>query len=227
MRYFAILTLCSAALFAQKDFLTTDEADQVRLAQDPNDRLKVYLIFARQRVDMIEQALNKEKPGRSGLVHEYLEEYSKIIEAIDIVTDDALRRKVLLDEGMNAIVKGEKALLESLKKIDSAPLKDKDRYEFVLTEAIESTQGSLELAQEDIATRTVQANEAEQRRKKELGELSKPVEGEAPEEKKTEAEKRAAVAASPDAEQKTTGRKPPTLRRKGEAAPNTPGPSKP
>ncbi len=226
MKYFAILALCSAAVLAQKDFLTADEADQVRLAQDPNDRLKVYLTFARQRVDMIEQALKKDKPGRSGLVHEYLEEYTKIIEAIDIVTDDALRRKVVIDEGMNAIVKGEKTLLESLKKIEAATLKDKDRYEFALTEAIDSTQGSLELAQEDVATRTVQANEAEQRRRKELSELSKPVEGEAPEEKKTEAEKRAATAASPDAEQKTTGRKPPTLRRKGEAAPNTP-PSKP
>jgi len=219
-----VLLLC---LLAQKDFLTNDEADQIRLAQDPNIRLRVYLHFASQRVDLIEQALKREKPGRSGLIHDYLEEYTKIIEAIDTVADDALRRKVVIDEGIKAVIDGEKKLLASLQKIVEDKPKDVARYEFALTQAIDTTSDSLEQAQEDIARRAAQVADRDKRERAEREALLKGQEGEGKAVKGTEpekAEKRAADAASPEAEQKTTGRKPPTLRRKGETAPSKPQP---
>ena len=148
------LLLCGAAfaglLAAQdRDFLTPNEVDQVREAQDANDRLALYVHFAKQRMDLVEQYLAKEKPGRSIFVHNTLEDYSHIIEAIDSVADDALRHNHEIDKGMIAVVNAEKDFLARLNKIRDKQPSDLDRYQFVLDDAIDTTSDSRELSMED------------------------------------------------------------------------------
>jgi len=152
----AILILACSAFAQQRDYLTADEIDQVREAQEPNLRLKLYVHFAKQRIAEIQQLLAKEKAGRSALIHDALEDYTHIIEAIDTVSDDALRRKVVLDEGMKAVADAEKEMLATLNKIEESNAKDLPRFEFALKAAIDTTSDSEELSQEDVKTRTTE-----------------------------------------------------------------------
>jgi hypothetical protein len=201
----ALIAICLAACgLAQRDFLTADEVDQVRLAQEPNARLQLYIMFAKQRVALIEQAVAEEKVGRSRLIHDLLEDYTSIIEAIDTVSDDALKRKVSIAEGMKMVAEATREMSARLEKVRESAPKDIGRYEFALDNAIETTRDSAELAAEDLGKRSA---EIESRVKREVAEREETMRPEEVKAKRVE-EKKAAE----------TKRKVPTLRRKGEVA---------
>ena len=210
MRKSILLVALALPLAAQqqRDFLTADEVDHLREVQEPNERLKLYVLFGRQRIDQLDQLVAKDKAGRSAIMHDLLEDYSKIIEAIDAVADDALGRKVALDAGIKAVSEGEKEMLAHLKKIGDSKPKDLARYEFVLRDAIDTTEDSIELNEEDLQQRASTIETKDKREKAERKESMTPAEAE---ERKAEEKK------NPPA------RKAPTLRRPGEAAPPTLG----
>jgi len=112
-----ICLLATLPCAAQRDFLTAAEVDQLRETQDPNLRLPLYIGFAKQRMTLLQQLIAKEKTGRSSMIHDVIGEYTQIIDAIDAVTDDALRRRLPLDTGIKAVAEGEKEFLAALNKI--------------------------------------------------------------------------------------------------------------
>jgi hypothetical protein len=204
-----ILFAVALPLLAQKDFLTPDEVERIREAQEPNLRLTLYTAYAKQRLDLLKQLFAKEKPGRSILIYNQLDQYTKIIEAIDTVADDALRRKLDLTTGITEVAKAEEKMLAELRKFAASEPKDLSRYEFVLKTAIEVTQDSLEISQQDLKDRGRTVSEREAAIKKEREALLTT------EDKKEKAE---AEQKSGEAEKKGA-RKAPTLRKKGEVPP--------
>jgi hypothetical protein len=187
-----LLLAASLAIPAMgRDFLTADEIDQIKEAQEPNLRLKLYADFAKLRVDLVKNMLGKEKSGRSILIHDALEDYSKILDAIDTVADSAAAKKTDIKLGLAAVADVEKQLLPVLKQIQETRPKDMERYEFALTQAIETTSDSLELAQEDLGKRGKDVETREEKQKK-------------------------AIEAEMAAEDDKPKRKPPTLMRPGE-----------
>ncbi len=154
----ALVLLAPFAAVAQeyiggRDFLTEHEVDVIREAQEPNLRIQAYLDFARLRLELVKQKLAVEEAGRSVAIHRNLDEYLKIIEAVDTVVDDALVRDVDLTKSIEAITTQETEFLAALKHIEKNPAEDNFRYEFVLDDAIDGTSDSLDMTQGDLAAR--------------------------------------------------------------------------
>jgi hypothetical protein len=196
--------LFASQAFAQREFLTNDEIEKIREAQEPNLRLKIYLLFAKQRLDQLQQQMAKDKKGRSLGVRQLLEDYSQIIDAIDTVSDDALKRKVDIAAGAAEVATSEKTFLAQLQKIEQSQPHDLDMYEVSLKDAIESTSDSISTASEDLGRRSAVVSAKAEEEKKKIESLSTP---EQLKEKKKEEAK---------AEEGKPKRKPPTLYRPGE-----------
>lgn len=166
MRTLFCLLLAAASLAAQADFLTADEIDRVREAQEPNARLALYASFARQRLDLIKNLLSKDRPGRAVMIHDALDGYTKILDAIDDVADEALTKKQDVKKGLSDVERADYAILTELRKIEQSRPNDLDRYAFSLTQAIEATSDSLDASREDLAERALDVEAREAREKK-------------------------------------------------------------
>ncbi len=200
--------LLAAAMVAQqqRDYLTVDEADQIREVQEPNQRLALYIHFAKQRLSQVDHWLAKEKAGRSILIHDALDDYANIIDAIDAVADDALSRHVEIKTGLTAVAAAESEMLTRLQAIQNSAPKDMGRYDFVLRQSIDSTNDSLDLARQDPTVRAAAVAAKDKKEQKEREASMTPAEREAKHDEQAKA-----------AEQK---KKAPSLLRPGESINN-------
>jgi hypothetical protein len=212
MKKLLLLTIAAFAALAQsnRDFLTENEIERVREAQEPNERLKLYILFARQRMDQVAQQFAKDKKGRSLEIRTLLDDYEKIIEAIDRVSDDALKRKADITLSLNAVTEAEHKFVSQLEKIKDSSPRDLDMFSIELTEAIATTKDSLELAAESTESRTEKVTTAAEEEKKQVEAVTK-MEREATGEK-VDAKTDPANVNAPAGGR----RKPPTLMRDGE-----------
>jgi hypothetical protein len=152
--------VCSWALPGQdlvgrEDFLTDHETDLIRVAQEPNARIIQYLEFARLRLELVKQKLagGRERTNSSIDVHRNLEQFGSIMDAVDLVIDDAVVRGVDVTKGIEILSKLGSVFLADLAKITENPSEDHWRYKFVLENAVEITEDTIELAQGDLSER--------------------------------------------------------------------------
>jgi hypothetical protein len=209
MRTLLCCALLAAPLAAQSDFLTAGEIEQVREAQEPNARLTLYADFAKARLDLIKSLVAKPKAGRSILIHDALDAYARILDALDEVADQATARSADVKKGLAAVASAERYMLPELRRIEDSHPTDLERYAFSLEQAIEATSDSLEAAEEDLGERAADVKARDEKERQEAAATMAPADKSAP--KTASASDQKTEAAEP--------KKPPTLMRPGEKKP--------
>ncbi len=129
---------------AQEDFLTREEVDAVRDAQEPEKRIPLYLEIADMRLGAMRAALGSAKSNAGRAVQKSLEQYTQILEAIETTMADARERRSPFPKAMELLkirLPESQQFLESLDN-DASPIYAD--YQFTLEESIAVTEELLE-----------------------------------------------------------------------------------
>ncbi|MGB6075778.1 MAG: hypothetical protein WBG29_09095 [Candidatus Acidiferrales bacterium] len=132
----------------QPDFLSPGEADKIREAQDPNDRIKLVLDFADDRLKKVEYELKLTTPQvhKPELLNGLLNGYSGCIDEAADRLQEAQQKGVPIRRVIKDMEKRAKANLETLKTIENVNGPDLPSYKQSLDDAIAGTQDALDEA---------------------------------------------------------------------------------
>jgi hypothetical protein len=145
-----ILPLVSS-LSAQRrrDPLNPLEIDQLRDAMlDPDERLKLYVKFSRDRMTKLEQMRSDPKTTERGLqTRNLLQDFLTIYEELNDNIDMYVGRKNDIRRPMKLVIEGDiefQSKLRALKNSANADPKEAKQYEFLLADALETVDSSAE-----------------------------------------------------------------------------------
>ena len=139
----AIMLLPATAMVQdQPDFLSPGEADKIRDAQDPNDRIKLFLDFAGDRLKKLQYELHLTAPqvNKQGLINGLLSAYSGCIDESADRVQEGQQHGAKIRPVIKDMQKRTKEYLDALKAIEAANGPDIASYKESLDDAIGSTQ---------------------------------------------------------------------------------------
>ena len=145
------VVLLAAAAGAQRhrDPLTQPEIDQVRDASwEPQQRLTLYVKFARARLVKLEQMRSDPKTkDRAQQTHDILDDFLLIYDELNDNLDTYTERKDDIRKPLKLVIDADtefQAKLRALKDAADVPPEEAKRYEFVLTNIVETLDASAE-----------------------------------------------------------------------------------
>jgi hypothetical protein len=127
----------------QKDYLTALEADKIRDAETPNERIKLFLQYADDRLKKFQYELEHPSASRHTEMLNYL--MNSYIGCVDDASDliqEGIEKQQNVRAGVDLMANKAKEFLETLKKI-SADGKEIEIYKLNLDDAIEGTQEAI------------------------------------------------------------------------------------
>ena len=143
----AATVLASAAFaprtYAQKDYLSAVEADKIRDAENSNERIRLFLSFAEDRLKKFQYELqhpasNKHPEMLNALMNAYV---GCVDDAADLI-QLGIEKQENIRKGIDLMVSRSKEFLETLNKI-SAEGAEIDIYKDNLDDAIEGTRDAM------------------------------------------------------------------------------------
>src|SRR5690242_5298593 len=140
-----LLLICPA--LAKRDPLHDVEIDQLReAAQEPNNRLKLIVKFARARLESLEQVRNDAKlsaSDRTDQIHDLLEDFTTIYDELSDNLDMYSDQKADFRKAMHVIIEGDAEFQNRLRAFNDAVNADPQKsgakqYQFILANAIDA-----------------------------------------------------------------------------------------
>jgi hypothetical protein len=129
--------------WAQKDYLSAVEADKIRDAENTNERIRLFLSFAEDRLKKFQYELqhpasNKHPEMLNALMNAYV---GCVDDAADLI-QLGIEKQENIRKGIDLMVSRSKEFLETLNKI-SAEGAELDIYKDNLDDAIEGTRDAM------------------------------------------------------------------------------------
>jgi predicted nucleic acid-binding Zn-ribbon protein len=127
----------------RRDPLTRLEVDQLRdTAWEPEERLKLYVKFARARLAALEQVRSDPKvTDRAQATHDKLQDFLDVYDELNDNVDTYEGRKSDLRKALKAVIEGDaefQSKLRAFKDSVTAAKEDTKDYEFLLSNAVET-----------------------------------------------------------------------------------------
>ena len=142
-----LLAAGSHAQTTQKDYLSALEADKIRDAETPNERVKLFLDFADDRLKKFQYELDHPSPNRHAEMLNYLmNSYIGCVDDASDVIQDAMEKQQNIRTGVDLMASKAKEYLTTLQKI-STDAKEIEIYKTNLDDAIEGTQDAIKDAE--------------------------------------------------------------------------------
>ncbi|MGB7848735.1 MAG: hypothetical protein WBL63_24200 [Candidatus Acidiferrum sp.] len=127
----------------EKDYLSEIEADKIRDAETPNDRVKLFLLFADDRLKKFQYELEHPSANKHGEMLNYLmNSYGGCVDDAADVIQVSLSKQENIRQGIDLMATKAKEFLAILQKYASEG-PEHDIYKENLDDAIEGTQDAL------------------------------------------------------------------------------------
>jgi len=144
-----LLFVITATAQKHPDPLNQLEIDKLRdTAQDPLERLKLYVEFARARLQALDQARSNPKVTDRGVdTHDRLQDFLDIFDELNDNVDTFADRKEDLRKALKIVIEGDsefQSKLRALKDAAGVSPAELKSYGFLLTNAIETVDSSIE-----------------------------------------------------------------------------------
>jgi len=138
-----LIVSCARGQAVQKDYLTALEADKIRDAETPNERIKLFVQYADDRLKKFQYELDHPAANRHAEMLNYLmNSYIGCVDDASDIIQEGIEKQQNVRAGVDLMATKAKEFLEVLKKI-AADGKEIDIYKINLDDAIEGTQDAI------------------------------------------------------------------------------------
>ncbi len=139
-----ILARATAAQRQRPDYLSDEEADRIRDADTPLERIKLYVSFAEDRLKKFDYELNRKVPEarRSEILNSLLNGYSGCVDDGSDQIDLAKEKQEDIHDALKLMETKYKAFLDQLEMYDKGG-PEIDTYRDTLEDAIDGTKDAL------------------------------------------------------------------------------------